>query len=155
MRSHYLPLLLLLLFSSCRPDYSFQSKFTIEGNQWSYEEPVSFQFEAPDTSSFYTLWLSVGHLEEYAYQNMYVEISTIFPKGKSTNQVLSLDLADKFGRWEGKCRGGTCEVLIPLQTKVRFRDIGTHEVRIRQNTRDNPLESISSFTLALQKNPEA
>jgi len=144
--------LLVLLFSlGCGPTYIFDEEIKIAEGGWSYEQPVRFEFNAPDTTNSYTLWLTVNHASDYAYENIYLNIKTEFPAQQATDQRLSLDIANKFGRWEGECNSERCLTLIPLQTKVRFRELGEHALIFTQDSREEQLLGVNALSLSVEK----
>lgn len=139
------------VFTSCGPNYIFESEIMVEGSAWQNEEPIRFEFDATDLSSSYTLWLTLNHSADYAYENVYVKIRTEFPSQQNNEQVISLDIADKFGRWQGDCDAKRCLTLIPLQTNLRFKELGKHAITFVQETRSNPLEGINALALSIEK----
>ena len=99
----------------------------------------------------YDLALRVNHSLEYDYQNVYLQVETVFPDGKKTINPLSLNLADKIGTWLGKCGGDGCDITFSFQDDFRFQSLGKHEFSIGQFSRENQLAGISEIELLLFK----
>jgi len=138
------------LYCSCS-NIIFEQKIEIENGAWKYDQPANFQFESPDSSGRYNLILLVDHSTEFAYQNTYVKIKTQFPSGKENTQQLSLNLADKTGRWNGKCGVEECNAAIALQMNTYFNEPGTYGIEIQQDSRVSPLEGINGLSLQIEK----
>ena len=153
MKYFFFLLLIACCTVSCGPDFIFDEDFQLDAAGWTYENDVRFEFNAPDTTDLFTLWLTIDHSTEYAYENVYVKIKTVFPDQPATEQILSLEIADKFGNFQGQCTRDHCLSLIPLQTNLRFKAPGEHAIIIQQNSRVNPLVGINALSVAVERLP--
>ncbi len=142
--------LLSLLLAGCGSNFVYEHNYEIGEVGWSYEQPLRFAFEVSDTQQLYNLHLLLGHTTDFGYQNMYVQIQTTFPNGKEQTEEVSLELADKFGRWLGRCNSSSCELPIIIQQKAYFDQVGEHRIEISQWTRDTPLMAIRSLGFKLE-----
>jgi len=143
-------LLLGLGLYSCGPKIVFSKTMKIESQAWNYDHPIGFSFTPPDSTQVYNLLLDIEHSTDFEYQNTYVKINTTFPSGQKDEQSLSLNLADKKGRWKGNCRGEVCTATIGLQMNTYFKELGNYQIQIVQDSRENPLPGINAFTLKLE-----
>jgi len=139
---------IILTIVSCGPTAVYQETNKV-GAEWGYDETMSFVIEVQDTAQLYDLLLQLSHSATFRYQNLYVEITTVYPDGNKVSDVLSLQLANKLGRWSGKCGSENCQVDIVLQEAFRFRQIGAHTITIAQHSREVQLDGINSGTLKL------
>jgi gliding motility-associated lipoprotein GldH len=146
-----LSLLSLALMSSCGPDIVSRSTLKIQESGWSYPDTLSCAYTVADTQQVHDLLLDIGHSTSYGFQNLYVKIHTYFPSGRHLQQVVSLELADKFGTWQGHCSGETCHIRIPIQEGAYFQETGTYRLTIEQFMRTDPLPGVSSITFLLEK----
>ena len=153
MRKQIIPFLFLagIMLQSCGKDYAYQKEYEISGMAWDYVDTLNFNFEIEDTLILYNLYLQVEHIQDYAYQNLYTKISTKFPKGELLAEVLSLELADKMGNWEGQCSGGVCKLTIPIQENAYFNENGEYQITIEQFMRKSPLVGIRKIGFVLEK----
>ena len=135
---------------SCGENYLFDKKISLEKGEWSYDNSLDFTFDITDTTHIYNLLLEVDHSIDYAYQNCYFKIHTQFPSGEKTEQLLSIDLADGVGRWQGDCSGESCTVLLDIQKKAFFNALGEHTITLEQYMRKNPLKGIKSLAIKLE-----
>jgi gliding motility-associated lipoprotein GldH len=140
----------LLSFSSCGPNYIFDTKKEISEAGWAYADPASFSFSIEDTAKIYNLWLEVGHTPSYASQNLYTRIQTVFPDGNKLKEVVSLELADKSGQWLGTCNGQTCALKVPLQMGTYFNQIGEYTLELEQFMRRDSLKGISNLRFMVE-----
>ncbi len=153
MSKNYLFNLLFLapfFLISCGENYLFEKTYEIEKGAWQYENTLDYAFEITDTTKVYNLLLEVEHSVEYAYQNCYFKIHTQFPSGEKTAQLLSIDLADGIGRWQGDCDSKSCRILLDIQKQAFFNALGTHTITLEQYMRKNPLKGIESLAIKLE-----
>lgn len=136
------------MISSCGPSvvYTHQENIT-EG--WQYSEVIDFTFDIDDIEKKYDLVLVVGHSADYAYQNFYTNVTTLFPDGTSVIDPLSIELANKMGSWLSKCDNESCTLPIILRDDIRFKQTGTYKISFQQNSRDQILKGINSISLSL------
>lgn len=140
-----------LFFTACEKGVIFEATEDIPNATWGYEQKLPFEFEVTDTSKTYQVFLEISHSGDFAYQNCYVQITTLFPNGEENKQPVSLELAGQSGIWNGKCNGNTCQLEIPLQAKARFKHIGKHSIAIEQFMRVNPLPGIENIGLKIKQ----
>ena len=149
MRFIYLIIPVLFFLASCgdNENYIYQESKTINESGWTYADSLDFNFDIQDTSKLYALILDVDHTTDYPFQNIYFNISTSFPSGKRLQQPLSSDLAEKSGKWHGKCSGKNCTASINLQERAKFNEMGKHRINIAQFSRDSVLMGVEEVSL--------
>lgn len=139
------------MFCACNQNVVYKQSVDIKNDTWSYNDKINYSFKIQDTSSVYSLWLEIDHGTTYAYQNVYIKILTSFPDGSDKSDIVSLELANKNGLWNGKCGGSQCKVIIPLQEKTYFQEQGDYAISLEQYMRVEDLKDLKAFTLRLQK----
>ena len=138
-------------FSSCGKNYIYENEFSIEQEGWNHADTLNFDFQIIDTTKVYNLFLEVDHSTEYRFQNLYVQISTKFPKGKRESQTLSLELASQMGEWKGDCNSTNCTTLIPIQEQIYFQETGDYQITLEQFMRENPIKGLERFALKIEE----
>lgn len=144
-------LALLIVVSSCTKGAFYQSSEAPANGVWTYDAPLSFDFDIQDTLARYDFYLDVKHSIDYPFQNLYVKVITEHPQTPPQEDVVSLELANKLGLWEGKCANEKCKIRIPLQTNARFNEIGPYALRFNQYTRTDTLNGVLEMALSIQK----
>ena len=109
---------------------------------WTYDQPMEFVFKAPDTTKLYDIHLTVEHTKSFDYQNIYMQLLTIFPKGDTLRQPFSLDVSDKFGQWTGDCGSDICRRTSVLQARARFEQLGKYKLIFEQFSRKDSLKAV-------------
>jgi len=142
-------ILFILSISSCGNTPFYSSTQAIDSEGWTSDNPVEFVCNISDTLSTYDLHLIVDHSQEYAYENIYLRIQTLFPNNNSNKEQLTIDLASNTGKWVGNCSGDNCKCKVYLLEKFKFQDKGKYSFIIEQYTRDLELHGINNLTLEI------
>jgi len=140
-----------LVFLSCGPNLIYNQKFEIPESQWAYADTLDFNFNIPDTTSIYNIFLEVTHSTEFSKQNFYVLIHTQFPSGDRIREQVSLELSNQAGFWFGDCGSESCTLSIPLQEGAYFNQPGDYKITIEQYSRNPKLEGINSLALKIEE----
>ncbi len=155
MRKLLLLFLLSSLASACGSDYLFEETYPLEETGWAYTDTLDFNFSIEDTSRVYNLYLDVEHSTQYAYQNLYTKIYTRFPSGERLDKIVSLELADKTGAWQGDCSREKCRFLAPIQMNAFFNETGKYTITLEQYMRESPTEGIQGVGFKLEDTGKA
>jgi gliding motility-associated lipoprotein GldH len=137
------------LLSCSKEKVLFEKEYALKNTQWTYSDTLNFAFNITDTMAIYDIVLVVKHTPQYAFQNMYTNIYTQFPKGERLKQLLNIDLANNAGKWEGKCNSSECDFEVPIQPDAFFNQTGQHVITLEQYMRAEALIGIKSISLKL------
>ncbi|HKK76381.1 MAG TPA: gliding motility lipoprotein GldH [Saprospiraceae bacterium] len=148
-RSTVLLLLCLFSFTACQDSFIYDQAVEPSGNTWTYDQALNFDFNVQDTSLRYEFLLDIKHSHDYPFQNLYTRITTVFPDDTEQQDIVSLELANKLGLWEGKCRGDFCALTIALQERARFDTPGDYQLRFEQYSRQDSLPGLEEFRLRI------
>lgn len=141
-------LILIILLTSCGPTVVYDKNITID-QPWKYDAELVYDIDITDTDKLYDLMLYLDHSADFTYQNLYIQINTTYPDGKTVIDEVSLQLANSRGEFSGKCNREKCCVSIVLQEGFKFQNIGMHSIKILQHSRMPSLEGIYSGRLQL------
>ncbi len=140
----------LLSFAGCDNAF-FDEVKEISGSIWTFENGLDFEFTVKDTEEHYNLVLEINHTTDYPFQNLYLKIITTYPSGKKVDDILSVDLADKSGRWFGDCNSSSCSTTVDLQKNILFKDAGKYVITFFQHTRTARLKGIKGLRLIIEE----
>jgi len=144
----WIGVLLLILLWGCDSAVYSEEK-AIEDGIWTYEDRKVFEFESPDTTSLYDIRLTLEHDQSFDHQNVYMQLSTIFPNSDTVQQSFSVDVSNKFGQWIGDCGSDYCTRTSILQPQARFEQLGTYELIFEQFSRQDSLDGIRALTVGI------
>lgn len=152
-----LRLLSLFLFvatvTACSENFVFSAEQSVPAAEWKYADTLGFSIPIADTTKRYNLYLDIQHTASYAYQNIYLNVTTQYPSGKVVSELLPIDFADKTGHWFGDCDMDKCELRVNIQRNAFFNEMGTHRIIFEQYLRENPLSGIQSLALRMEEVP--
>lgn len=146
-------LLYICLFASlfsCKQSSVYSHEEAVP-DPWDYDTPLVYEFESTDTLTHHQMALVINHDKDFGYQNVYVKIETEFPQAEKTTSVVSLDIGNQKGMFEGDCSGSSCEVEILLKSDFRFEEVGPYKISISQYGRTDELQGINSAELIIRK----
>lgn len=148
---------LLLFFiigacAGCMNINRFERNVQIPGQEWRYAFEPEIRFDIMDTASLYNVYLTLRHTDQYAYSNIWLEISTKQP-GDTTFQKerFELGLQEAGGKWLGTGYADIWELRHLLLESLKLRKAGTYTIRIRQIMRDEPLRHIMNVGVRIEK----
>jgi gliding motility-associated lipoprotein GldH len=148
-------LILFVLFFyvvSCNTVDTFEKNSQIPKHQWYHNYEPEISFTITDTTAVYNLFITLRHTHAYAYQNLWLFVSTLQP-GDTTfrKERIELTLQQPDGTWIGSGLNDIWELRYPLFTDVRFRKQGNYIVKLKQTMRDNPLLHIMNAGIRIEK----
>lgn len=141
---------ILLLLAGCG-SHDFDQRVVIPEAKWAMENRIPFDVTINDTLNNYAFGISLRHLENYRYSNLYVFLHTDMPNGNVTHDTIQCLLASPEGRWLGKSSGSMRDVRIVLNPNLRFPLQGTYHFEIEQAMREPVLKGISDIGLFIEK----
>jgi len=141
----------LQLFSCTQTDV-FEKNTVIPKYEWQNSFKAAGSFLIKDTVSAYNIYLVLRHTDAYKYNNIWLNIG-LQPPGDSLHiQKVDLQLGDDANGWEGSGMNDIWEVRKLLNGQPRrFRQAGNYNFSISHIMRDNPLLSIMSVGLRIEK----
>jgi gliding motility-associated lipoprotein GldH len=137
---------------SCNEINLFEKNINIPKMEWKSTDDVIGSFNIKDTISTYNIYVVIRHTDAYVYNNIWLNIGLQPPGDSLQMQKINLMLGSDVSGWEGIGMNDIWEVrkLISGQPK-RFLKTGEYKFSIGHIMRDNPLKSIMSIGLHLQK----
>ncbi len=146
-----------LVLMSCDSDLVYSDYKRID-NGWNREEPVTFNFKAPDTTRQYDLFINLRNDEKYRYSNLYLIVNLNFPDGKIVADTLEYEMARPDGEWLGKGFSSVKENKLWYKEAVVFPDTGEYGISIEQAMRKNgnvdgvtSLKGITDVGIAIER----
>ncbi|MEQ6125048.1 gliding motility lipoprotein GldH [Pseudotenacibaculum sp. MALMAid0570] len=128
---------LLITFVSCDSNRVYDQYVAVEGNSWSQENPIEFEFQIKDTLLRNNLYINIRNNQDYAYSNLFLITHLNFPDGKKIVDTLEYEMADKTGRFLGSGLSGIKESKLFYKERSIFPSSGDYKLAIYQAMRKN------------------
>lgn len=142
---------------SCDSDYVFDEYKTVS-NTWNKDSVVTFKVQVPDTIKPYNVFINLRNNNEYKYSNLFLIVTTKFPKGKVIKDTLEYRMAKPNGEFLGSGFSDIKENKLWYKEQVIFQEPGSYEFDIQQAMRENGkvngienLEGITDVGLRIEK----
>ncbi len=120
---------------------------------WHLDEKLVLEFASMDSTKIYDLVVAVRHSRDYSFENVYVKIQNNLPDGTKSDRVVSLELADHTGKWEGDCSGKSCVASITLQESFYFPQKGKYKITVEPYMRMDEIKGIENIRLSVIPRP--
>lgn len=142
---------MLIIFFSCGRPSVYSESISVDANGWDENHEVKFSVDIQDTTTIHELEMELIHTPEFKYQNLYLQINTVFPSRPAQTEQLNIELIDKAkgGTWIGNCNSNNCKVKVFLLDNFKFPEVGNYEFNIKQYSRDDKLGGIEKIGLTI------
>jgi gliding motility-associated lipoprotein GldH len=144
---------LLLCFTACQPIDVFEKNVSIPGFAWASDFKPEVSFEITDTTSLYTTFIVLRHMDAYRYKNMWVNVHIKPPSGPERVLRAELKLATDEKGWLGSGMDDIFEHRIQL-TSPEPLVAGTYTIRLENIMREDPLKNVMDVGIRLEKSPK-
>lgn len=111
--------LITVLLMSCNSNSiynEFNSNF--ESNRWNSAEEVSFDFENTNDTEPVSIKLHIGHIYDFQFANVPMEVTVVSPNGSSETINLDVRFKDESGKDIADCTGDICDLFVPIMEKT-------------------------------------
>jgi gliding motility-associated lipoprotein GldH len=144
---------------SCQGDFLLHDNYDFESEKWPIKLLPTFEVDITDDNQAQYLnkplefFLEVRHSQRYAFHNLYVNVLVFDPQQKKiVDQLCEVILFDPV---TGAPRGSGSGLYenryqLPALRTLRFTKKGKYVFKLRQQMREDPLESLSSVGLAIK-----
>lgn len=145
VRPLILTTLLVFFIVSCDTSRVYEEWADIPTQGWHKDSLCYFNIDISDTLSEHNLIIGIRNENNYAYQNLWLFITSEAPAGQSVTDTLQYDLANTSGKWYGSGWGSLYTSMNYFKPDVRFAQSGRYRVTIGQGMREEQLKGIRSI----------
>ncbi|MDR1357455.1 MAG: gliding motility lipoprotein GldH [Tannerellaceae bacterium] len=139
----------LLIASSCGKELVY-NQYHRTGHAWEKDAAHAFAFTIDDETAAYDLILEVRNNGLYPYSNLWLFCDEASPDGRILSDTIDCELADNFGKWNGK-GVSIYHSSFPLRTGYKFPRKGEYTISVRQGMRRDTLKGITEIGLRIEK----
>ncbi len=144
-----LVLLLGAFLFSCSTDAIYTKAFRFQNEEWKQSVKPQFNVNISDTNQLYDFVFTLRTTTDYAYNNLWVFLSTTPPFGKSVREPYEIKTADANGNWLGKKSGTIVEhQLIFKRRKVPFK--GKYTFQLEQAITERVVDEVLDISLEVK-----
>lgn len=125
---------------------------------WDKKQAVLFNFEAPDSTRTYDMFINLRNNEDYPFSNLFLIVNLNFPDGKVVADTLEYEMAEANGEWLGQGFSSVKESKLFYKEGIVFPELGNYEIAIQHAMRKNgnvegvtTLEGITDVGIRIEK----
>lgn len=147
-------LAVLVAGAGCARIDLYEKTVAIPGHQWQSSYRPGFSFTITDTASPYQLYVTLRHSNAYNYNNIWVNLYTRQPDGKTAQARYELPLANNQQGWLGTGMDDLFDhriALTPPNQLFYFKQAGTYTFTIQHLMREDPLLHMWNVGLRVEK----
>jgi gliding motility-associated lipoprotein GldH len=148
---YILPLFLALIISSCDQNCAYERYDTIENEKWDLTKTFTHEFDITDSMQWYNMYINIRNTTDFRNSNLFLFVTTTFPKGQMAKDTLECVLADPKGKWYGKGNDRFKDCKIIFKPKFRFSQTGKYKINIQHAMREQVVVGISDIGIRLEK----
>jgi gliding motility-associated lipoprotein GldH len=144
-------LLCSALFAGCNPGKIFERYEDIDNNKWSHDKVVTFSVNIEDTGTPYDVGLAIRHSSYYAYANIKVNVTVVFPSGEERTLNHDLLLRNTDGTFKAEGAGDLWDITFPVYSGINFTEKGTYTFKVLNIMPQAVTEDIMQIGLIVTK----
>jgi gliding motility-associated lipoprotein GldH len=141
----------LLSLVACDSKRLYEENREIPAGTWDNKNRITFEFDIPDTVTYYNVLINVRNASQYQFSNLCLFVTTTYPDGKTSKDTLDCPLQDGTGKWMGKGVGDLWDNTLLFKPSVKFRQAGKYRLEYEHAMRVNPLPYITDVGLRLER----
>ncbi len=144
-------LICILFLNACEQSRVFDKNIAIGNNGWAYGQPLQFEVSVIDTTESYNMFINIRHTDEYPYNNLWINLTTILPDSSIVSSKVNVELSMPDGKWTGNCVDGICYNAVLIQKNFRMPQKGKYTFILDQDMRMNPVPGLLDVGIRVEK----
>lgn len=141
--------LFCLFISSCTQTNVFEKNTVIPENKWESNFIVKGSFAIKDTTTSYSTYIVLRHIDAYKYNNIWLNLGIQAPGDTMKYNKTNIELATDATGWLGTGMNDIWE--IRQLEYLPYKKAGTYHYSISQIMRDEPLMGVMSAGFRVEK----
>ena len=153
MKQGYFPvLILLLMMAGCSGNRDFEQVHTFSDATWHRFDILSFDLPIKKAMDEYNIQVVIRHNEDLEHARIPFHFIMTFPGGEERIWEQTLVIRNADGSFTGAQKDGSYEILVPIRSRMRFREAGNCNITVEQIIPKYNTQGIVSFGMRLTLN---
>lgn len=146
---HFFLFFSFIILSCSHSEY--EKSYQFDNDEWAAENVLQFNIDVVDIYQRYNLYFNIRNTDEYAYSNIFMFVSVLYPDNTLMIDTVEGVLSDPQGRWLGKGSGKYKSHKFLYKSNIAFPQTGKYVFNAEQAMRDESLKGIASVGLEMEK----
>lgn len=151
LKNSWIVILLVFLYS-CGEAPLYNKSYSFRNNSWEQHVKPVFKVHIPDTSSFYTIQITLRTTTDYAYNNLWFFIHSKTPMGQVGREPIEIKIANPDGSWIGETSGTIVENTVYFRHR-KFPQKGDYIFTFEQGITEQSAKNVMDISYAVIKDP--
>ncbi len=143
--------LALVSLTACNENVLVDSFHELPESGWSYNNIVQDSLEVKEPEFYHQMFANLRISGDYNYANIFLKLTIIAPDSSQKEEVVTLDLADKTGKWLGSGIGDKITFQLPVLDKQKLKEAGIYRVKIEQYMRLENLQNVVAAGIMVEQ----
>lgn len=140
-------IVLAITLMGCGPERVYEAYQDLPDSGWNVDNKLRFEMQVEDTINPHQIQLHFRHDEAYAYRNLYLFVTVLFPDQKALRDTINILMADPGGRWYGDGVGAVKHVAVILRDQIQLPMKGNYIFEFEQAMREEDLKGLNELGL--------
>lgn len=136
---------------SCNDQALYDKSYNFNESTWAKKDTAVFQVNVEDTTTAYSLELTLRTKKDYLYSNLWCYILVTSPDGSTSKVAQKIPIANPNGSWIGRVSGTLVESKLRFDSKP-FPLKGTYIFQITNATQEENIPFVEDISLRVQPN---
>lgn len=145
-------LVLLVFLYSCGDTPLYNKSYSFKNNSWEQNVKPVFKVNIPDTTSFYTIQITVRTTTDYGYNNLWFFIHSKTPLGQVGREPIEMKIANPDGSWIGETSGTIVENTVYFRHR-KFPQKGNYVFTFEQGITEQSAKNVMDISYSVTKDP--
>lgn len=153
MRLLKLPLFFVCIFfllQSCNTIDVYEHIIAFPKQQWHSNLRLNFNCVIKDSTAYYNVYFVIRHTESYQFNNIWINLTSVFPGDTARTQRLNIQLANGNG-WLGAAMDDIIEQRVLINKQPVRLSAGAYKFSLQQIMRQDPLEYVVNAGIRIEK----
>ncbi|WP_430405365.1 gliding motility lipoprotein GldH [Fluviicola sp.] len=146
-------LVLLVFLYSCGDTPLYNKSYSFKNNSWEQDVKPVFKVSIPDTTSFYTIQITLRTTTDYSYNNLWFFIHSKTPLGQVGREPVEIKIANPDGSWIGETSGTIVENTVYFKHR-KFPQKGDYLFTFEQGITEQSARNVMDISYVVTKDPE-
>ncbi len=143
-------LVIVFLLQSCNTIDVYEKTIALPQQLWKNNILLSFTCSVKDSNAYYNIYFVIRHTESYHFNNIWLNLTSVFPKDTANKQRLNIQLANGNG-WLGTSMDDIIEQRLLINKQPVRLQAGNYRFSLQQIMREDPLEHVVDAGIRVEK----
>lgn len=141
---------MFLLMASCGEAPVYTKSYSFRNGEWNQDVKPVFKVNIPDTSTYYTITISLRTTTDYAYNNLWFFLHSHTPKGQTGREPVQVTIANPDGSWAGRKSGTVVEQKLRFPHR-KFPQKGWYTFTFEQGVTQETIKEILDISYTVER----